>query len=68
MSLLTLTFDNLNKMPEDKFKLTVRVLYDHICDILSVQTISQDLRMVLCKVLKRYGKACGVTEELQGGF
>ena len=64
MSLLTLTFDNLNKMPEDKFKLTVRVLYDHICDILSVQTISQDLRMVLCKVLKRYGKVCGVTEEI----
>ena len=65
MSLLTLTFDNLNKMPEDKFKLTVRVLYDHICDILSVQTISQDLRMALCKVHKRVEIICGLAEELE---
>jgi hypothetical protein len=64
-SLLTLTFDNLNKMPEDKFRITVPVLYSHICDILSVQTISQDLRMALCKVLKRVGIVYGVAEELE---
>ena len=60
--LLTLTFDNLNKMPEDKFRITVPVLYSHICDILSVQTISHDLRMALCKVLKRVGIVYGVSE------
>ena len=55
-------------MPEDKFRITVPVLYSHICDILSVQTISQDLRMALCKVLKRVGIVYGVAEELEWSF
>lgn len=60
-TLLTLTFDNLTKMPEDKFRITVPVLYLHICDILSVQTISQELRSTLCRVLKRVGNVYQVT-------
>ena len=62
-TLLTLTFDNLTKMPEDKFRITVPVLYSHICDILSVQTIAQDLRTALCKVLKRVGIVYGVASD-----
>ena len=53
--LLTLTFDNLTQLPEEKFRITVPVLYNHICDILSVQTISQDLRSALCQILKKVG-------------
>ena len=59
-TLLTLTFDNLSNMPEEKFRITVPVLYSHICDILSVQTLAQDLRMALCKVLKRVGTVYAV--------
>ena len=31
------------------------MLYNHICDILSVQTIAQDLRSALCQILKKVG-------------
>ena len=53
--LLTLTFDNLTTLPEDKFRVTVPVLYNHICDILSVQTIAPELRSALCHILKKVG-------------
>lgn len=61
-NLLTLTFENLIKMPEEKFRTTMPVLYRHICDILSVQTIAPDLRSILCQVLKRVGDVYGVVK------
>ena len=60
--LLKLTFDSLNEMPENKFRTTIPVLYNQICDILSVQTIHQDLRAVLCSVLKRVGTVYDVVK------
>lgn len=61
--LLTVTFGNLSQLPEDKFRITVPVLFNHICDILSVQSISQELRVALCKILKCVGQVYGVTND-----
>ncbi len=53
--ILTLVFTNLSELPEDKFRVMIKVLYPHICDILSVPVLAQDLRLVLVKILKRIG-------------
>ena len=63
--LLTLTFDNLTQLPEDKFRITMPKLYNHICDILSVQTIAQDLRSALCQILKKVGAVYQVTSNTE---
>ena len=66
--LLTLTFDNLTQLPEDKFRITMPKLYNHICDILSVQTIAQDLRSALCQILKKVGAVYHVTTSCTESF
>ena len=43
-----------------KFKVTIPVLYTHVCDILTVQ-VSTELRETLCKILKRIGTVYGIT-------
>lgn len=64
-SLLTVTFENVSNLPEDKFRITLPVLFNQVCDILSVQTISQDLRMSLCKMLKRVGNVYGIVKPVE---
>ena len=55
-SLLTLTFDNLNKMPEDKFHITVPVSYSHV-----IFYLFRPFRKIYeCKVINRVGIVCGV--------
>ena len=60
--LLSLVFQQLLDLSEAKFKVTIPVLYLHICDILTVQ-ISTDLRQTLCKILKRIGKVYHISED-----
>ena len=60
--LLSLVFQQLLDLSEAKFKVTIPVLYLHICDILTVQ-ISTDLRQTLCKILKRIGKVYHISDE-----
>ena len=60
--LLSLVFQQLLDLSEAKFKVTIPVLYLHICDILTVQ-ISTDLRQTLCKILKRIGKVYRIVSE-----
>ena len=60
--LLSLVFQQLLDLSEAKFKVTIPVLYLHICDILTVQ-ISTDLRQTLCKILKRIGKVYRISDE-----
>ena len=61
--LLSLVFQQLLDLSEAKFKVTIPVLYLHICDILTVQ-ISTDLRQTLCKILKRIGKVYHISDNL----
>ena len=58
--LLSLVFGQLLSLSEAKFKVTIPVLYTHVCDILTVQ-VSTELRETLCKILKRIGEVYGIT-------
>lgn len=61
--LLCLVFQQLLELPENKFRVTVPVLYRHICDIVSLQSIAAELRNVLCCNLKRIGTVYGITSD-----
>jgi len=52
--LLCLIFNHIHNLNDAGFCVTVPVLYNHICDILSV-SLSSDLRITLCNLLKRIG-------------
>ena len=57
---MSLVFGQLLGLSEAKFKVTIPVLYTHVCDILTVQ-VSTELRETLCKILKRIGTVYGIT-------
>lgn len=61
--LLAEVFEEILNFPDSKFRVTVAVLYEGICDVLAVPTVSKEFRLVLCKVLKRVGTMYGIVDK-----
>jgi hypothetical protein len=57
--LLCLIFEQISNLGEPEFRVTLPVLYTHICDILSVN-VSSDLKIIICGLLKRVGRVYNI--------
>ncbi|QQP48819.1 Uncharacterized protein FKW44_009249, partial [Caligus rogercresseyi] len=54
-SLLLVIFHHLYRVNDEKFTQVMPELYNHTCDILLSSPISNELKVIICKVMKRVG-------------